>query len=124
MTLAKGAMLSGGQKARIALARAVYQDKELYLIDDIFAALDARVGHHIFRRCVQGLLKAKTKILVSHHARFLVPANSIVRLESGRIADMGSPAQVRWLEAKINKSPSCLASFDPNGKKDAIYLLC
>ena len=38
----KGAMLSGGQKARIALARAVYQDKEIYLIDDIFSALDAR----------------------------------------------------------------------------------
>ena len=44
-----GVMLSGGQKARVALARAVYQDKEIYLIDDIFSSLDLPVGLQIFR---------------------------------------------------------------------------
>ena len=63
----------------------MYQDKEIYLIDDIFSALDSRVGHHIFRRCIQGLLKSKTKILVSHHARYLVPATTVVRLDNGQV---------------------------------------
>ena len=44
-----GVMLSGGQKARVALARAVYQDKDIYLIDDIFSSLDLPVGLQIFR---------------------------------------------------------------------------
>ncbi len=43
-------MLSGGQRARLALARAIYQDKEIYLIDDIFAAVDGPVGAHIYRK--------------------------------------------------------------------------
>lgn len=63
-------------------------------INKAYASVIVRVGQHIFRRCVQGLLKAKTKILVSHHARFLVPADTVVRLEAGRVADMGPPARV------------------------------
>ncbi len=56
-----GALLSGGQRARVALARAVYQDKEVYLIDDVFAAVDAPVGEHIYRKCISGLLREKTR---------------------------------------------------------------
>ena len=56
-----GVTLSGGQKARIALARAVYQDKDIYLLDDPLAAVDAHVAQHLFQHCILGVLKRKTR---------------------------------------------------------------
>ena len=62
----KGLNLSGGQKARCALARAVYADKNIYILDDVFAALDSIVGKRVFEQVVLGLLRNKTRILVTH----------------------------------------------------------
>jgi ATP-binding cassette subfamily C (CFTR/MRP) protein 1 len=62
----KGVNLSGGQKARIALARAVYTDADIYLLDDVLAALDSMVARRVFERCVLGLLGGKTRILITH----------------------------------------------------------
>lgn len=59
-----GVTLSGGQKMRIALARAVYQDKSVYILDDPFAAVDAHVATHIFDKCVNGLLREKTRLVL------------------------------------------------------------
>lgn len=59
-----GVTLSGGQKMRIALARAVYQDKSIYILDDPFAAVDAHVASHIFETCVNGLLREKTRLVL------------------------------------------------------------
>lgn len=55
----RGLELSGGQRARIALARAVYADAEIYLLDDPLAAVDPKVGKHLFRYCISGVLKKK-----------------------------------------------------------------
>ena len=87
-----GATLSGGQRARVALARAVYQDKELYLIDDIFSAVDSEVATHIYRKCILGLLRDKTRILCTHHSKYVQAADKIVMLEEGRIKDQGAPS--------------------------------
>ena len=57
---------SGGQKQRVNLARAVYADADIYLMDDPLSAVDAKVGQHIFQHCVRGALKDKTVVLVSH----------------------------------------------------------
>ena len=57
---------SGGQKQRLNLARAVYADADIYLLDDPLSAVDAKVGQHIFQHCVRGALKDKTVVLVSH----------------------------------------------------------
>ncbi len=89
-----GVMLSGGQKARVALARAVYQDKEVYLIDDIFSALDVQVSTQIFRKCINGLLRNKTRILCTHHPRFLGSASNILMLDDGQVVDSGLPAKI------------------------------
>ena len=62
----KGVNLSGGQKARIALARAVYTQREVYLLDDPLSAVDAVVSSKLFVRCINGILRNKTRILVTH----------------------------------------------------------
>lgn len=89
-----GVMLSGGQKARVALARAVYQNKEIYVVDDIFSAVDVPVGSHIYRNCLMGLLKNKTRILCTHHPRFLAGASKAILMENGEIVDEGSPKDI------------------------------
>lgn len=78
-----GTTLSGGQKARIALARAVYQDKAAYLLDDILSAVDVKVAKHIFQHCLMGLLLNKTRILCTHHLQYLVHADKIGHLVNG-----------------------------------------
>ena len=62
----KGINLSGGQKQRISLARAVYNDADIYLLDDPLSAVDAHVGKHIFEQVIgpNGLLKNKTRLMV------------------------------------------------------------
>ena len=66
----KGVNLSGGQKARIALARAIYSDKDIYLLDDPISAVDIHVGKFIMNQCLNGFLKNKTRVLVTHAVNF------------------------------------------------------
>ncbi|XP_066282147.1 ATP-binding cassette sub-family C member 10-like [Branchiostoma lanceolatum] len=89
-----GVTLSGGQKARLSLARAVYQGKDIYLLDDPLAAVDAHVAEHIFSQCIMELLKDKTRILCTHHTRFLQEADLVVVMEAGRIVKTGPPSEV------------------------------
>jgi len=62
----KGINLSGGQKARLSLARAVYSRNDIYLLDDPLSAVDAKVARKLYHNCLNGILKGKTVILVTH----------------------------------------------------------
>ncbi|XP_045141944.1 ATP-binding cassette sub-family C member 6 [Echinops telfairi] len=88
----QGMSLSGGQKQRLSLARAVYRKAALYLLDDPLAALDARVGQHVFHQVIgpSGLLQGTTRVLVTHALHLLPQADQIVVLVDGAIAEMGS----------------------------------
>ncbi|EDW04066.1 ATP-binding cassette sub-family C member 10 [Drosophila grimshawi] len=80
-----GGTLSGGQRARVALARAVYQDKKIYLLDDVLSALDAHVSKHIIRHCLLGLLKQKTRIVVTRSTQLFFHANMILHVQDGQM---------------------------------------
>ena len=86
----RGVTLSGGQKARLGLARALYQDKELYLMDDPISALDAHVRSQIIKNVYFGKLKDRTRILVTHAIDFLPKADHIVMMDQGRIICQGT----------------------------------
>jgi ABC-type multidrug transport system fused ATPase/permease subunit len=86
----KGVNLSGGQKARISLARALYTDSDLYLLDDPLAAVDQKVAKDIFDQCIgpRGLLRGKTRILVTHQTHFLVESDQLILLKNGHIEEI------------------------------------
>nr|XP_020746844.1 canalicular multispecific organic anion transporter 1 [Odocoileus virginianus texanus] len=88
----KGINLSGGQKQRISLARATYQNSDIYILDDPLSAVDAHVGKHIFNKVLgpNGLLKSKTRILVTHSIHFLPQVDEIVVVGNGTILEKGS----------------------------------
>ena len=85
----KGINLSGGQKARISLARAVYSDRDIFLMDDPISALDASVRKKIFKNVLLGYLRQKTRLLVTHAIDFIHLADKIVIMDKGRIRACG-----------------------------------
>uniref|UniRef100_A0A7N8Y2U6 Multidrug resistance-associated protein 4 n=1 Tax=Mastacembelus armatus TaxID=205130 RepID=A0A7N8Y2U6_9TELE len=91
----RGATLSGGQKARVNLARAVYQDADIYLLDDPLSAVDAEVGRHLFEQCICGLLKNKSRILVTHQLQYLKTADQILVLKEGHMVAKGTYTELQ-----------------------------
>lgn len=107
----KGYSLSGGQKARVTLARAVYNQADVYSLDDPLSAVDPRVSNHIFDRCIKEYLKNKTVILVTHQLQFLTKADKIVVLKDGEAIAMGNYDQL------INSSIDFLAFLEKEEKE-------
>uniref|UniRef100_A0A674EFR8 Cystic fibrosis transmembrane conductance regulator n=1 Tax=Salmo trutta TaxID=8032 RepID=A0A674EFR8_SALTR len=91
----RGATLSGGQKARVNLARAVYQDADIYLLDDPLSAVDAEVGRHLFEQCICGILKNKPRILVTHQLQYLQSADQILVLKEGHMVARGTYSELQ-----------------------------
>ena len=85
----RGTSLSGGQRARINLARALYTNADIYLLDDPLSAVDANVAKHIFEKCIKGYLKSKVVILVTHQLQFVRAAEQIVVLKDGKLFACG-----------------------------------
>lgn len=81
-----GRTLSGGQKARLTLARALYQDKPVYILDDFLSALDAHVAAYIVKHCIFGYLSKKTRIIVTHNKTLLEHANQVIHIENGIVS--------------------------------------
>ncbi|KAM4602664.1 ATP-binding cassette sub-family C member 12 isoform 2-T2 [Polymixia lowei] len=86
----RGINLSGGQKQRISLARAVYSNKDIFLLDDPLSAVDAHVGKHIFEECIKKDLHGKSVILVTHQLQYLEFCDKVLVLEGGEIQEAGN----------------------------------
>jgi len=117
----KGINLSGGQKARVSLARAIYSDKDIYLFDDPISSLDADVGKKVFSKCFLDYLKNKTRILATHNIQYLKFFDKIIWLDKGEIIYNGKYSEIENEEfynkfmANL-KTDSCKNSLDKNLK--------
>ncbi|RLV95497.1 Oligomycin resistance ATP-dependent permease YOR1 [Spathaspora sp. JA1] len=98
----KGITLSGGQKARINLARAVYANKSIILMDDVLSAVDSRVGKHIINQCLLGLLKEKTRILATHQLALIGQADRIIFVNSDGTVEIGTMTDLLDRNAEFN----------------------
>jgi len=99
----RGANLSGGQKARLSLARAIYANADIYLLDGPLAALDLRVGRIVFQECILGALHCKTRVLVTQALNFLPQVDHVIVLSNGTIAEQGSYAQLYRQNGQLRK---------------------
>ncbi|XP_067128843.1 ATP-binding cassette sub-family C member 4-like [Centruroides vittatus] len=86
----RGVIMSGGQKARINLARALYLDADIFLLDDPLSAVDVPVAKHLFEKCIMEHLKDKICILVTQQVQFLNSANKIIVLNKGACEFIGN----------------------------------
>lgn len=91
----RGVSLSGGQRARINLARAIYKEADIYLLDDPLSAVDAHVGKHIFEKCIQQFLCDKVVVLATHQLQYLKKCKQVVVFEAGEIAAQGSYKEIK-----------------------------
>ena len=89
---AHGINVSGGQKARLSLARCCYSEASIVLLDDPLAAVDARVGHRLFHECICGELKGRTRIMTTNALQYLAYCDQIVLLKDRRVAFDGDYA--------------------------------
>ncbi|KAM5262856.1 ATP-binding cassette sub-family C member 11 [Ctenodactylus gundi] len=90
----RGLNLSGGQRQRISLARAVYANRQLYLLDDPLSAVDAHVGKHVFEECIRKMLRGKTVVLVTHQLQYLEFCDQIIFLEDGTVCETGTHSEL------------------------------
>ena len=93
----RGSSLSGGQRARINLARAIYKSADIYLLDDPLSAVDTHVGRHIFNKCIKEFLKDKICVLVTHQLQYLKNEQHVVVLNCGKVEAEGPFQQMKQL---------------------------
>lgn len=91
----RGVTLSGGQKARVGLARAVYSNADIFLLDDPLSAVDTKVGGKLFESCILGELSGRVRLLATHQLQYLTKVDRIAVLEKGSIAHLGGYEELR-----------------------------
>ncbi|KAJ8954547.1 hypothetical protein NQ318_000781, partial [Aromia moschata] len=87
--------LSGGQRSRVSLARTIYKDADIYLLDDPLSSVDTRVGNHIFEQCIRGYLKKKCVVLVTNQLQYLKNVDTIYLIRNGNVQAEGSYDELR-----------------------------
>ncbi|KAJ3043701.1 hypothetical protein HDV00_004474 [Rhizophlyctis rosea] len=90
----RGINLSGGQKQRVNIARVMYFNPDIVLLDDPLSAVDAHVGRYLFEECITGSLNGKTRILVTHQLHFLPRVDWVLVMKDGEVAESGTYAEL------------------------------
>lgn len=104
----RGITLSGGQKARLSLARAVYTDADIILLDDVLSAVDSKVGKHIMDECLLGILLTKTRVLATHQLSLIGSADRVIYLNGDGSISVGTIENLQ----KTNKGFKELMKYD------------
>lgn len=99
----RGISLSGGQKARVSLARAVYARADIYLLDDVLSAVDSHVGKHIMENVLgpRGLLNTKTRVLATNAIAVLQQASYITMLKEGEVVEKGTYRELSAMKGMV-----------------------
>lgn len=90
----------------------MFQNKFIYVLDDIFASVDINVAQHLYKHCINGLLKDKTRIICTHNSQFLVSADWVLIMNNGTIINQGRPFEVlsdyevKTVDVKFNEANS------------------
>ncbi|XP_076270743.1 putative multidrug resistance-associated protein lethal(2)03659 isoform X2 [Rhynchophorus ferrugineus] len=113
----RGMNLSKGQQARLNLARAIYKDSDIYLLDDSLAALDVNVQEDIFRKCIKEYLNDKIVLFVSQNPTHFKSSSSVILLSNGEVKSITKPAEA-FSEELENLKNKIIETFDAD-KKDA-----
>eukprot|EP00731_Ephydatia_muelleri_P021706 Em0014g297a len=98
-----GVSLSGGQRARVSLARAVYRKADIYLLDDPLSAVDTAVATHIFESCICGMLRQNTVLLVTNQLQFVLKTEQIIVLNNGKMVACCFPQELKDKEIDPSK---------------------
>ncbi|KAH0534630.1 hypothetical protein KQX54_006034 [Cotesia glomerata] len=115
----RGASLSGGQRARVNLARAIYKQADLYLLDDPLSAVDARVARILFNECISKHLHGKTRILVTHQLNYLKQADTIAMIDRGCIKHQGTFDTLMKINPEFNNLLNNMKTNDTESLQDA-----
>lgn len=111
----RGISLSGGQRARVNLARAIYKQADIYLLDDPLSAVDTHVGKFIFEHCVKDFLREKVCVLVTHQLQYLAEVKHALLMNKGRVEVQGT-----FRELKSTKSFTMLANAIEEGDQHPV----
>ncbi|KAK9870715.1 hypothetical protein WA026_008286 [Henosepilachna vigintioctopunctata] len=117
----RGVSLSGGQRARINLARAVYRPADIYLLDDPLSAVDPHVAKHLFEKCILEYLGKKTRILVTHQTQFLNRADFVLVLNNGKIEIFSKSSEISTSELTFSRATS-VTETTPRVSKEAMSI--
>lgn len=98
----RGTTLSGGQKARLGLARAIYKEADIYLLDDPLSAVDTHVGKQLFQECIRTFLKDKTVILVTHQLQYIRTADRLMLVENGNVSVEEASANLQKIGQRLD----------------------
>ncbi|CAF3783190.1 unnamed protein product [Rotaria sp. Silwood1] len=113
-----GFNLSGGQRARVSLARALYTDADIYLLDDPLSAVDRKVAKQIYERCLGpfGLLRNKTRLLATHQTEFLNETDQIIFLSHGHVDQRNclNESIIRENNSNENETSKLVSLLDDN----------
>ncbi|KAB7497030.1 Multidrug resistance-associated protein 5 [Armadillidium nasatum] len=116
----KGINLSGGQKQRVNLARALYSNRDIYLLDDPLSAVDTKVAKHLFNRCIKEAMAEKTVLLISHGTHFLEKCDEVIFMKEGRICERGTHAALMMRQGDYFELMSYNAAHEDDSSPDEI----
>lgn len=119
----RGISLSGGQKARVSLARAIYRQADIYLLDDPLSAVDSVVGKQIFENCIKEFLRNKICILATHQEQYLKASNHIVVMENGKIQAQAKRIEDVDINSLRRTSENLNDNLDDDKLSDEVILI-